>query len=144
MRCTFKDKWSTPQHTGPCCSVNRSSPAVWCPKNALLPSKRTAVVPWRGSNYSFMRCKQAACGSLLREMHVTERKERVGGWTRDRVHEEREVARLRQRSLAAVTHEHGQETTKRDNADRNGRDTPACTQCGIWATIFLQNANRNS
>ena len=43
-------------------------------------------------------------------MHVTEPEDAVGGRARNRVHEEREVARLRHRSLAAVSHARGQET----------------------------------
>ena len=47
---------------------------------------------------------QALClrVALLRDIHVTQREETVGGGTRDGVHEEPEVTRLRQRSIAAV------------------------------------------
>ena len=49
--------------------------------------------------------------TLLLKMHVIKLEEAVGGRARNRVHEEREVTRLRQRSLATVAHAHGQETT---------------------------------
>ena len=42
-------------------------------------------------------------------VHVAQREELIGGRPRHRVHEEREVARLRQSSLAAVAHVHRQE-----------------------------------
>ena len=56
------------------------------------------------------RCKHAACDvAFVLQMHVTQREELVGGRPRHQVHEEREVARLRQSSLAAVAHVHRQE-----------------------------------
>ena len=60
------------------------------------------------ANYSCPRCKHAACFVL--KVHVAQREELVSGRARHWVHEEREVARLGPRSLAAVTHAHCQET----------------------------------
>ena len=54
---------------------------------------------------------QACClrRAFVFQVHVAHREELVGGRPRHRVHEEREVARLRQSSHAAVAHVHRQE-----------------------------------
>ena len=46
--------------------------------------------------------------TFVLKVHVAQREELVGGRARHWVHEEREVARLRQRCLAAVAHAHCQ------------------------------------
>ena len=65
-------------------SEHRNAPVAWA-AHACVASTRGRV-------------------ALLREVLVTEREETVSGGMR---HEDREVARLRQRSLAAVAHAHG-------------------------------------
>ena len=58
-----------------------------------------------------MPALQACClrRAFVLQVHVARCEELVGGRPRHRVHEEREVARLRQSSLAAVAHVHCQE-----------------------------------
>ena len=44
------------------------------------------------------------CHALVLQVRIAQGEELVSGGTRHRVHEDREVARLRQSSCAAVTH----------------------------------------
>ena len=57
-----------------------------------------------------MPALQACClrDAFVLKVHVAQREEQVGGRARHRVHEERDVARLRQRCLAAMAHTHRQ------------------------------------
>ena len=79
------------------CSVSRSSPAVWGRKR-------------ESNGQLLMPALQACClrGAFVLQVHVAQREELIGGRPRRWVHEEREVARLRQSSLPAVAHAHCQ------------------------------------
>ena len=79
--------------------MSSSSPAVWRPEKALLPPTSHACA-----------ASASPANPLVLKMHVAESEEMVSGRARNWVHEEREVARLRQRTPAAVAHAHHQET----------------------------------
>ena len=80
-------------------------------QNKPLPTERTTVLLRHGPNHSCLHCKHVACESRSCARCASQkREETVGGRTRNGVHEGRLLARLRQSSLAAVAHAHGQET----------------------------------
>ena len=87
--------------TGPSCSVSRSSPVVWGQKGKHLSQSTDLLL-----SQLLMPALQARrlCHALVLQVRVAHGEELVGGGTRHRVHEDREVARLRQSSLAAVAH----------------------------------------
>ena len=93
---------------------HRSSSAVWSAAHLQCGAgkkRATASSKHRSSPVAcaklLMPALQALClrVALLRKVHVTEREEAVRGGTRDGV---REVAQLRQCSLTAEAHAHGQ------------------------------------
>ena len=111
VRCTFKTSGDLTT-TGPSSSVSRSSPAVWGPKSNNWPllkcePKLSCSVGPKGnlpqSNQLLKPALQARrlCHALVLQVRIAQGEELVGG-TRHQVHEDHEVARLRQSSLAAV------------------------------------------
>ena len=82
-------------------AVRAVSPAVWSLENPT-PAAGTQLLLRQGQ--PLMPALQACClrDAFVRKVHVAQRAEQVGGRARHRVHEEREVACLRQRMPDAV------------------------------------------
>ena len=79
-------------------------PAVWGPEKGNSMLQSTNPCSCGRINCSCLCCKHAAClrTAFVLQMHVALREELIGRRPRHWVHEKREVARLRQSTLAAV------------------------------------------
>ena len=99
MRCTFLDKWSISQQTGPSCSVSRSSPAVEGLRKCASCHRahHRASAAWANCS-CFRSCESRSCSTCTSQsVKKLSMDARAARFTKSA-----KWHRLRQRSLASV------------------------------------------